>query len=88
MIIEYSAMKKIANFTAPYSTLNPETNSDSPSEKSKGVRFNSATILTSQINKTGIKKSSSRDFMGLNFLKVKNLIREKILRTIKAILIS
>lgn len=42
-IIAYSAIKSMANFTAPYSILNPETNSDSPSAKSNGVRFNSAT---------------------------------------------
>jgi len=41
-IIAYSAIKTIANFTEPYSILNPETSSDSPSAKSKGVRFNSA----------------------------------------------
>ena len=35
-------MNNRANFTAPYSMLNPETNSDSPSAKSNGVRFNSA----------------------------------------------
>ena len=38
-------MKIIANLTDPYSILNPETNSDSPSAKSKGVRFNSAVQL-------------------------------------------
>ena len=44
-IIPYSAIKIIANLTDPYSILNPETNSDSPSAKSKGVRFNSAVQL-------------------------------------------
>lgn len=81
-------MKKIANFTAPYSILNPETSSDSPSEKSKGVRFNSATILTNQVNKIGINRTPSIDLTGLIFLSVKNLIIEKILKIIKAILIS
>jgi len=42
-ILAYSAIKIIANITLPYSTLNPDTNSDSPSAKSKGVRFVSAT---------------------------------------------
>ena len=32
----------IANLTLPYSTLNPDTSSDSPSAKSKGVRLVSA----------------------------------------------
>lgn len=42
-IIKYSAIKMIANLLLLYSVLNPETSSLSPSEKSKGVRFNSAT---------------------------------------------
>lgn len=42
-IIEYSAIKIKVNPMAPYSILNPDTNSDSPSEKSKGVRLLSAT---------------------------------------------
>jgi hypothetical protein len=36
-------MKIRANSTLPYSTLNPETNSDSPSAKSNGARLHSAT---------------------------------------------
>ena len=47
-IIPYSAIKIIANFTDPYSMLNPDTSSDSPSAKSKGVRFNSAVHLITQ----------------------------------------
>lgn len=42
-IIIYSAIKIIANLPLLYSVLNPETSSLSPSAKSKGVRFNSAT---------------------------------------------
>jgi len=41
-ILEYSAKKINANPPPLYSTLNPETNSDSPSAKSKGVRLVSA----------------------------------------------
>jgi len=41
-ILAYSAIKIRANPTAPYSMLNPDTSSDSPSAKSKGVRFVSA----------------------------------------------
>jgi hypothetical protein len=33
----YSAKKNIANVIAEYSTLYPDTNSDSPSGKSKGT---------------------------------------------------
>lgn len=42
-IIElYSPIKIIEKRPAPYSVLKPETNSDSPSEKSKGERLHSA----------------------------------------------
>jgi hypothetical protein len=41
---EYSAMKIKAKRPAPNSTLNPETNSASPSGRSNGARFVSAKI--------------------------------------------
>lgn len=44
----YSAMKIRANIPALYSILNPDTSSDSPSAKSKGVRFVSAKFVTNQ----------------------------------------
>jgi len=47
-IFAYSAMKINANIPPLYSTLNPETNSDSPSAKSKGVRFVSARFVMNQ----------------------------------------
>lgn len=40
----YSAMKNSANGPAAYSTLKPETNSDSPSVKSNGARLVSARV--------------------------------------------
>ena len=40
----YSARKNRANGPAAYSTLNPETNSDSPSVRSKGARLVSARV--------------------------------------------
>jgi len=50
----YSVMKIMANFLALNSVLNPETNSLSPSAKSKGVRLVSAKIMMSHItNKLG-----------------------------------
>lgn len=55
-IIEpYSARKKRAKPILEYSTLNPETNSDSASGRSKGARFVSARILTKNIKKRGKK---------------------------------
>jgi len=49
IILAYSAIKIKANPTLPYSILNPDTNSDSPSAKSNGVRFVSATHEINQI---------------------------------------
>lgn len=48
IIFRYSAKKIIANHPPMYSTLKPETSSDSPSEKSKGLRFTSAKQLINQ----------------------------------------
>ena len=55
-IIAYSAIKITANALAPNSTLNPDTSSDSPSEKSKGVRFVSATQVIAQTIIKGLTK--------------------------------
>ena len=48
----YSLRKIIENMPPPYSVLNPETNSDSPSAKSQGERLVSAKMENLQ----GIKK--------------------------------
>lgn len=61
----------MANPAAPYSILNPETISDSPSAKSKGARFVSATILQIHIKNTGRNKNKSQYFI---ILSVSNLI--------------
>jgi hypothetical protein len=53
-IIEpYSAKKKRAKPILAYSTLKPETNSDSASGRSKGARLVSAKIETKNIKKSG-----------------------------------
>lgn len=44
----YSAIKIRANIPPAYSTLNPDTSSDSPSAKSNGVRFVSAKLVINQ----------------------------------------
>jgi hypothetical protein len=49
----YSARKKSANPILAYSTLNPDTSSDSASGKSNGARFVSAKIDTRNIKKRG-----------------------------------
>jgi len=58
IILAYSAIKIRANPTLPYSILKPETNSDSPSAKSKGVRLVSAIHEISQIPIIGINKKN------------------------------
>lgn len=45
----YSAKKIRANQPPIYSTLNPDTNSDSPSAKSKGLRLVSAKHVMTHI---------------------------------------
>jgi hypothetical protein len=50
----YSAMKINANMPALYSTLNPDTSSDSPSAKSNGVRFVSARFVINHITNNGV----------------------------------
>lgn len=44
IICVYSARKNMANGPAAYSTLNPDTSSDSPSVRSNGARFVSARV--------------------------------------------
>lgn len=63
VIIPYSAKNKIVNPTEEYSVLNPETNSDSLSEKSNGVRLVSATLtiihkITLGVAKKKVKKKT------------------------------
>jgi len=53
-ILAYSAIKINANGPALYSVLNPDTSSDSPSAKSKGVRFVSAKVVVNQVIVKGI----------------------------------
>ena len=58
-ILAYSAIKIKANPPDPYSILKPDTNSDSPSEKSKGVRLVSAKHETTHnISIMGLKKNN------------------------------
>jgi len=52
-ILAYSAMKIKANPPLLYSVLNPDTNSDSPSAKSKGVRLVSAKQEANQMKESG-----------------------------------
>lgn len=53
-IFIYSDIKIIANRPPLYSTLNPDTNSDSPSAKSNGVRLVSARLVMNHVMTSGI----------------------------------
>lgn len=56
-MLVYSAIKIRANRPALYSTLKPETSSDSPSARSNGVRLVSARLVMNQRTVMGkIKK--------------------------------
>lgn len=54
-ILPYSAKAIKAKPNPPYSTLYPETNSDSPSTKSNGARLVSAKTQINQITRTSIE---------------------------------
>lgn len=79
-IIPYSAIKRRANPTEAYSTLNPDTNSDSPSEKSKGVRLVSA---TQEISHKTTKGKKNRKFSKSKFLQEKLCNSKTLKATIK-----
>lgn len=53
IMLAYSARKKRAKGPAAYSTLNPETSSDSPSVRSKGARLVSANVEINHIMARG-----------------------------------
>lgn len=60
---QYSAMKRRAKLPALNSVLKPETSSDSPSAKSKGVRLVSANTEVNQQNRSG----GNRVLAGIGF---------------------
>lgn len=61
-ILAYSAIKIRANPPLLYSILKPDTSSDSPSAKSKGVRFVSANMDTNHIKARGTEIISKEHF--------------------------
>src|SRR5699024_5305635 len=62
IIIPYPLMKMKANKPPPYSILNPETISDSPSARSKGVRLDSAIANRSQAKNNGGENIMNHSF--------------------------
>lgn len=59
-MLAYSARKNRAKGPPAYSTLNPETSSDSPSVKSKGARLVSARVEVNHIAASGQAGRSSQ----------------------------
>ena len=59
-IFAYSARKNSANGPAAYSTLKPDTSSDSPSVRSKGARFVSARVEMNHIQAKGHAENNSQ----------------------------
>lgn len=68
IIIPYSAIKINANNPPPYSTLNPDTISDSPSYISNGVRLDSAIQIIIHLINTGEQKIAIHKFSWLNLI--------------------
>lgn len=68
MIIPYSIIKIKANNPPPYSMLNPETISDSPSAKSNGVRLDSAIHITTHVKNKGNDKNINHKFSWIIFI--------------------
>ena len=89
-MLAYSAKKIKANPAAPYSILNPDTNSDSPSAKSNGARLVSATQVVYQIKETGSIKNpnQTRSWLSLISMKLNLPIMNKGNNKIRAILTS
>jgi hypothetical protein len=67
IIIPYSPIKINANNPPLYSMLNPDTISDSPSLRSKGVRLVSAKHSITHPKKYGIKMNSIHKFSCIIF---------------------
>lgn len=86
--LEYSAMKIKANNPPPNSTLNPETNSASPSGKSKGARLVSAKMEIIHGMKIGNKTNRIAVLFCRNLLKENVWTKEANEIIIKIILTS
>lgn len=72
-MLAYSARKNSANGPPAYSTLKPETSSDSPSVRSNGARFVSASVEIYHIAARGQAGNTSQiaSWVVLNICKVK-----------------
>lgn len=71
---KYSPMISAVNFVPEYSTLNPETSSDSPSEKSNGVRLVSANIIVNHTMVIGIMSLHLKVKCDFSFMAAKSRV--------------
>lgn len=70
-MLQYSAKKKNANITEEYSTLYPETSSDSASGRSKGGRLVSATEEIKKITLKGKNGKTKKQDLWASTISVK-----------------
>lgn len=68
IIMPYSMIKINAKRPPPYSMLNPDTISDSPSAKSNGVRFDSAIHIITQVKNNGNDRYINHKFSCIIFI--------------------
>lgn len=89
-ILAYSARKNRANGPPAYSTLKPETSSDSPSVRSKGARLVSARVEMYHMAARGQAGRSSQmlSWVTLKVWRVKPPVKMIVLRRIKPRLTS
>jgi len=78
----YSAIKIIANNPLLYSILKPDTNSDSPSAKSNGVRFVSARFVIYHIKNRGLIMIINHD-LRCDAIICKSIVNSKIIADIR-----
>lgn len=89
IILVYSAIKISAKDPLLYSVLNPETNSDSPSAKSNGVRFVSAKTVVNHIRDRGNSMINGHAIWFKKiWVKLNDVKTKRNLKRISAILIS
>jgi len=82
IIAIYSAKNTITKRTELYSVLNPETSSLSPSAKSKGLRFASASTLTANMRVIAVSHPQALSCFSWVISKKKNSTAPRMIRVI------
>lgn len=84
-ILRYSATNSSAKPPLPYSTLKPDTSSDSPSAKSKGARLVSARVVINHKSKVGNRININQICACANLCRARECIKINGIRRIRAI---